>query len=50
MSWGNRSYGNGGRQNRGRVTFSDAQKRAYYSGQGYKLGQNGKAIKFKKVY
>lgn len=45
MSWGNRGYG--GRQNRGRVTFSDAQKRAYYSGQGYKLGQQGKAIKFK---
>ncbi len=27
--------------------YSLAEKRAYYSGQGYKLGQQGKAIKFK---
>ena len=33
--------------NRGKKQFSDAENRAYYSGQGYKLAKKGKRINFK---
>ncbi len=40
--WGNRNY-NG---NNGQSRFTKAQKSAYDSGRGYRLGQAGKAINF----
>lgn len=32
---------------KGRSKYSESEKRAYWSGQSYKLAQNGKAINFK---